>query len=207
MNKKLYKLCVNFIRPFVRFFFPYEVRGIENLKSASEKYVICSNHLSNVDPIFLAVVHPVEINFMAKEELFKNKLFGKFLSAVGVFPVKRGKGDKSALNTAMNILNNGDVLGVFVEGTRSKTGEFLRARSGATLIAAKTGSGVLPVCITGGGKNNKVRMFKKTVISYGNIISPQDISCENRLELKNSTNLIMENIKNLRGEKIENSGS
>lgn len=205
MNKKLYKFCVNIIRPIVKILFPYEVRGLENANSVSGGYVLCSNHLSNADPVFLVLIHPRPIFFMAKEELFRSKLISKFLSAVGVFPVRRGKGDKSALNHAMEISRSGEILGIFVEGTRSKTGEFLRPRSGATLIAAQTKSPVLPVCITGGGENNKVKMFKKTIISYGKLIDSGDISCENRLELKNSTNLIMQNIKDLRGGEVGNS--
>ena len=205
MNKKLYKFCVSLVRPILKILFPYEVRGAENLESISGGYVVCSNHLSNVDPIFLAVIHPHPISFMAKDELFKNKLFGKFLRAVGVFPVKRGRGDKTALETSEQVLKSGDVLGIFIEGTRSKTGDFLKPRSGAAFIAAKAASRVLPVCITGSGENGKIEIFKKTVISYGEAIAPEMISCESRLELKDSTNLIMNSIKKLRGKEDENS--
>ena len=97
MNEKLYKICVSAIKPFIKFFFPDEVSGTENIKKLSGGYVVCSNHLSNVDPIYLAWTHPAPIQFMAKQELFKSKIFSKFLRAVGVFPVKRGKGDKEAL--------------------------------------------------------------------------------------------------------------
>ena len=200
MNKTLYKVCVSLVRPLVKLFFPYEVRGIENAKSFSGGYVLCSNHLSNMDPVFLALVNPMPICFMAKEELFRNNIFGWFLHSVGVFPVKRGKGDKDALGHALNIPKSGNVLGIFIEGTRSKTGEFLRPRSGATLIAGKTSSSILPVCITGGAKDNKIKIFKKTTIIYGKPINPENINFENRIDLKNSTNLIMDNIKILRCE-------
>lgn len=199
MNKSIYKFCINLIKPFVRIFFPYEVKGLENLKGLCGGYIICSNHLSNLDPILLAIVHPKPINFMAKEELFKYKLIGKFLKMVGVFPVKRGKGDINAINYALEIPKSGGVLGIFLEGTRSKTGEFLRPRSGAALIAGKTNSKVLPVCITGSSKDHKIHIFKKTLISYGEPINQEEIKIENRLELKDSTNLIMDNIKKLRG--------
>lgn len=204
MNEKLYKICVAVIRPFVKLLFPYEVSGTENIHSLSGGYVICSNHLSNVDPLYLALSHRAPIQFMAKQELFKSKLFGKFLRAVGVFPVKRGKGDKEALNYALGIPKSGGILGIFVEGTRSKTGEFLRPRSGATLIASQSGAAVLPVCITGGGKNNKVKLFKKTKICYGKALNSADLNIETRQELKKSTNLIMDNIKKLRENKSEN---
>ena len=204
MNEKLYKICVSAIRPFIKLFFPYEVSGTENIKNLSGGYVICSNHLSNVDPIYLALTHAAPIQFMAKQELFKSKIFSKFLCAVGVFPIKRGKGDKEALNYALGIPKSGGILGIFIEGTRSKTGEFLRPRSGAAFVASQSGADVLPVCITGGGENNRVKLFKKTKICYGKAINSADLTIETRQDLKKSTNLIMDNIKKLREDKIEN---
>ena len=137
---------------------------------------------------------------MAKAELFKSKLFGKFLSAIGVFAVNRGKSDHQALDRATDILKAGDVLGIFVEGTRSKTGEFLRPKSGATVLAYNTSSPIIPVCITGGGENNKVKMFKKTIIEYNYPILPEvfNIKEGTRLEIKAGTALIMQKIKELR---------
>ena len=204
MNEKLYKICVSAIRPFIKLFFPYEVSGTENIKNLSGGYVICSNHLSNVEPIYLALTHAAPIQFMAKQELFKSKNFSKFLCAVGVFPIKRGKGDKEALNYALGIPKSGGILGIFIEGTRSKTGEFLRPRSGAAFVASQSGADVLPVCITGGGENNRVKLFKKTKICYGKAINSADLTIETRQDLKKSTNLIMDNIKKLREDKSGN---
>ena len=204
MNEKLYKICVLAIRPFIKLFFPYEVSGTENIKNLSGGYVICSNHLSNVDPIYLALTHAAPIQFMAKQELFKSKIFSKFLRAVGVFPVKRGKGDKEALNYALGIPKSGGILGIFIEGTRSKTGEFLRPRSGAAFVASQSGADVLPVCITGGGEKNRVKLFKKTEICYGKAINSADLTIETRQDLNKSTNLIMDNIKKLREDKSGN---
>ena len=200
MNKIFYKCCINIVRPVIKFIFPYEVKGKENLKALSKGCILCSNHLSNVDSIFLAISYKEPIFFMAKAELFKNKILKFILNALGVFPIKRGKADKEALNYALNIPLSGNTLGIFIEGTRSKTGEFLRPKSGVTLLANNTGSNVLPVCITGSSSDNKVRLFKKTTICYGKPVKLEEILIENnnRQELKKSTNLIMENIKKLR---------
>lgn len=199
-NKLLYRIIVCLVKPFVSALFPYEVRGIEKIKNFENGHILCSNHLSNLDPVFLAIVHFKPINFMAKAELFKSKLFGKFLSAIGVFAVNRGKSDHQALDRATDILKSGDVLGIFVEGTRSKTGEFLRPKSGATVLAYNTSSPIIPVCITGGGENNKVKMFKKTIIEYNYPILPEELNIKEgtRLEIKAGTALIMQKIKELR---------
>lgn len=199
MNRFFYKFCRFFIRPFIKIIFPYEVKGIENALSINNTgYVLCSNHLSNLDPIFLILINPKPINFMAKEELFKSKLTSFFLKMLGVFPVKRGKADKEAIEYALKIPSKNEVLGIFIEGTRSKTGEFLRPRSGAALIASKSNANVLPVCITGGGKNGKIKLFKKTSIIYGNVIENSCLKFENRIQLKKATENIMSSIKNLR---------
>ena len=197
------------IRPIVKIFYPYEVHGTENLSGISDGYILCSNHLSNMDPVFLAVTHNKPIFFMAKVELFRNKLFGFILKKLGVFPIKRGKADINALEHAMQIPKSKEVLGIFIEGTRSKTGEFLRPRSGATVLANKSQSGIVPVCITGSSEDNKIHIFKKTTISYGKPIKLNQIVIEenNRKDLKEATNFIMENIKKLRSNCNGNSNN
>lgn len=206
MNKTFYKIISFLLKPFMKIFFPYEIRGKENIEKLPEGYIMCLNHLSAWDPLFIIASHPHAIYFMAKAELFRNKLVGYIISKVGVFAVERGKGDKQAINRATEICSSGKNLGIFIEGTRSKTGEFLRPRSGAALLAMQTKTDVLPVCITGTSKDNKIRIFKKTIISYGKILKAEEhfSNNESRSALKDSTNLIMESIKNLRGNDIEN---
>ncbi len=203
-NKFFYKLITFFLRPLIKIFFPYEIVGAENINVLNQGYILCPNHLSNIDPIFFIVSHPKPIRFMAKAELFKNKILKWFFEDIlGAFPVKRGKGDGKAILKAQQILNGGDVLGIFIEGTRSKTGEFLRPKSGAAVLAATSSVPVLPVCITGIAPDNKVHVFKKTIIKYGIPIMPQELnitgsSVVSRSELKSATNLIMDRIKELR---------
>ncbi len=188
------------MKPFAKLFFPYEIKGIENLKSMDGEYIICSNHLSNMDPVFLIAIHPHRIYFMGKAELFKNKLSSWFFSNMGVFAVERGRGDGNAITMAQNVLKNKAILGLFLEGTRSKTGEFLKPKSGASVLAYSTNAPILPVCITGSGVNNKVKMFKRTIISFGAPIPTSDLNIqkEARSEFKQASSLIMDRIKRLR---------
>ena len=199
-NKILYTVLTWIVRPILWLFFPYKVYGKENIKNLNYGHILCPNHLSNIDPIFLAVTYPYRICFMAKSELFKNKFFGKFLNAIGVFAVKRGKSDEKAIEEAENILKSGKVLGIFIEGTRSKTGEFLRPKSGAAVLAHKSNVKIVPVCITGNSKDNKIHIFKKTIIKFNAPITPEELNIKenSRLEIKSATNLIMSKIKEMR---------
>ena len=199
-NKKLYKFVSFILRPIIKILFPCEIKGLEKLEKLNGGYILCANHLSNMDPIFLILFHPKPICFMAKQELFKNKILGRFFSSLGAFAVKRGKGDRSALDNAKQVLENSDILGIFIEGTRSKTGEFLRPKSGAALLAYETKSTVVTACITGASKDNKIRLFKKTTIEYSDPIDFKELGINEgtRLELKSATNLIMDKIKELR---------
>lgn len=199
-NKKFYKLVQFVLRPIIKLLFPCEVRGLEKLNGLKGGYILCANHLSNIDPIFFVLFHPKPVCFMAKEELFKNKISGWFFSSLGAFSVKRGRGDRSALDNAKQVLKNDDVLGIFIEGTRSKTGEFLRPKSGVALLAHESKSTVVTACVTGTSEDNKVRMFKKTIIEYNFPIYYHELGINEgtRLELKAATNFIMDKIKELR---------
>lgn len=128
--------------------FGIEVNGRENVPS-SGPVIVCSNHIGWIDPVVLAMVIPLRVSFMAKEELFRYPVFGGVLLRVGAFPVKRGKSDRNAVRIASAVLKNGGVLGMFPEGTRSRTGEMGKGHNGAAYLAIRNGAAVLPVGIAG----------------------------------------------------------
>ncbi len=196
-ESKLYRFIVTLIRPFARLLYRLEVRGLENVPSKG-KVILCPNHTSNADPVLLAITLKRQIYFMAKAELFNNKLLGKLFKMVGAFPVNRGKGDSSAIDTAEDILENGEQLGLFIEGTRSKTGEFLRPKTGCAMIAYKTTTPILPICISGKNEHT-VKIFRKNIISIGKPILTSELSIkeETGKEFRNASRFIMENIKDL----------
>ena len=102
---------------------------------------------------------------MAKEELFKNPIGGRFLRALDVFAIKRGSRDMSSINFAADLVKNGELLGIYPEGTRSKDGKPGRAKSGVAFIANATGADVIPAAFI--CKNNKkivpFRRFKMVI--------------------------------------------
>lgn len=101
------------------------------------------------------------------------------------------------MSQAEEILKSNQILGIFIEGTRSKTGEFLRPKSGATIIANETKSPILPICIT--PENGKsVKIFKKTIVSLGTPIEKIKLENNEYKEIRHNTELIMNEIKKLR---------
>lgn len=180
------------------FLTPIRVQNAELLPQ-SGKAILCCNHASLTDPIRLAFSQKRQIFFMAKEELFHNKFFAAVIRALGAFPVSRGKGDKTAIQTAQSILNGGRILGIFIEGTRSRDGNFLRPKPGAVMLAHSCGAPIIPCCITpkGGGLP---RLFRPCVISYGRPIPPEELGIKNGTpsEYRDASRLVMERIIGLR---------
>lgn len=131
---------------------------VEGLEHAPRKgaYILVSNHCSNLDPPFIgaAVGHHTGrvIHFMAKDEISHWPLVGWLAYSSGVFFVRRGVGDRAAQRIALGHLAAGRPIGLFPEGTRSRDGQLREAKSGAALIAMRSGVPLLPVGITGSGR-------------------------------------------------------
>lgn len=126
----------------------WKVIGRENVP-ASGAVIVVSNHLNNADPPILgAAIAKRRVRFMAKIELFKMP-FGAIIKLWDAFPVRRFDADLGALLTAERILKKGGVIGMFPEGTRSRTGYIGEPHPGTAVIALRSGADVLPCAITG----------------------------------------------------------
>ena len=109
--------------------------------------ILAANHASNIDPPLMASLIERPVSYMAKIELFENPIFGAAIRRCHAFPVKRGASDRGAIKAAVTVLKEGHMLGLFPEGTRSKTGELQKAEAGIALIASMTGAPIVPVAI------------------------------------------------------------
>ena len=196
---------------FARFFLPWLFRLIVPMDINGAGYmpqsggvIICCNHASMTDPLRLAYSQRRQIYFMSKDELFKNKFVGFIIKKLGAFPVSRGKGDKSALERAQGILGGSGVLGIFIEGTRSKDGSLQRPKSGAVMLAGKCGASILPCCITP-EKGRLPKAFSKSVVSYGKPISPDELGITNGTpsEYRAASRLVMDRIAALRERDVK----
>lgn len=124
------------------------VRGAEHIPD-SGPVILAPNHRAHVDPPLVSLISPRPLCFMAKDELFRVPVFGKFIRAMGAFPVKRGTADRAALKRAIELLKAGRVVVIFPEGTRSEDGSLQTAEKGFALIAKQTGAPIVPVAIEG----------------------------------------------------------
>jgi len=171
--------------------------GRENIPKG-EAVIYASNHRSNADPPLVGIGARGKYAFMAKEELFRNKLFAWLIRILGAFPVARGKGDTGVIDTAVERLGSGRSLMIFPEGTRSKTGKVGRGHSGAALIAAKADKRVIPVGIVFG---EKLKFRTRITVRYGEPIDPKeyidDLSEPNPRQLVKLKNRYMAEIKKL----------
>jgi 1-acyl-sn-glycerol-3-phosphate acyltransferase len=142
----LYKSIRALLR-FIFYFLGLKVEGLENIPRTGP-VIIAANHVSNWDPVVVALVVKRPIHFMAKVSLFKFKLTEKLFITLHAFPVKRGVADRQAIRQALLVLEEGNVLGIFPEGARNKTGD-LKALAGVGMIALKSGAPVVPVACLG----------------------------------------------------------
>ncbi len=192
------RFLVRLLSPAVRALMRIKIIGQEQLPPEGEKIVLCCNHISNWDPVLLIVAQPKRhIHFMAKAELFKHRFFAWLLGKqFGAFAVHRGTGDTNALATAEQLVEDGKIMGIFPEGTRSKDGKLLRAKSGASLIVAQTGATVVPVAVV--AKHQKVRMLRRNLIVYGAPLKPADLHLDGeKPDIRYASRKLMEVIGNL----------
>jgi 1-acyl-sn-glycerol-3-phosphate acyltransferase len=146
----------------------YEVHG-EELVPAEGPFLLVVNHLHNVDPVLAAISCPRPVHFMAKKELFSIPVIGPAIRLVGAFPVDRGRADRSAIRRAKATLEQGIALGMFPEGTRSKSGGLKEGLPGAGMMAVQSGAPIVPMAITGSdrlpgnGAGNKRGRFRRGI--------------------------------------------
>ncbi|ALU14316.1 acyltransferase family protein [Eubacterium limosum] len=156
------------------------VEGEENIPKTGG-VVLCPNHISNYDPLAVATHMKRQVHFMAKAELYKNFIVRKVLLAVGTIPVDRGKVSLETLKESLRVLKNGEILGIFPEGTRVKNGERRKPMEGFVVFALKTKSPILPVHIEGKykfrGKIN-IKFGKPIELNeyYGKKVKPEEMS-------------------------------
>jgi 1-acyl-sn-glycerol-3-phosphate acyltransferase len=148
VNPLVYWLVRALLQPFFHLYFRMSRIGREHLPD-SGPVILCSNHRSFLDPFVIGTCLRRPVYYVAKQELFKHRFVAWILNSLGAFPVVRGAGDQDMLATAKAILDRGDAVLVFAEGTRIRPGALGRPKRGVGRLALETGAPVVPVAVIG----------------------------------------------------------
>lgn len=188
----LYALSTGILRPILSILLRVKVYNKERVPSEGS-LVFASNHKHWLDPVMIGVFMPRKVSYMAKKELFKNKIAAFYFKKVGVFPVDRNKPEVSTIKHALSILKSGGALGIFPEGTRIKDKEDeSQAKAGVAMFSIKGHSKIVPVFIDG-----EYKLWGPIKLHVGNPISveeyyDQKLKNQDYLEI---SNMILEKIR------------
>src|SRR5690625_4193370 len=147
----LYRLGRGFFRGLCAWGYGWRIEGREHVPRKGP-VILVANHISYLDPPLLGAALQRPVHFMAKAELFQNRLIGGILRRVHAFPVARGKADRGAIRHSLELMAQGQILAMFPEGTRSRTGELMPGQSGVAMIALRSRATVVPAGIAGTSK-------------------------------------------------------
>src|SRR4051812_44150098 len=148
VNPIVYWLMRAWLQPFAHIYWRLSRIGREHIP-ASGPVIFVSNHRSFLDPFIVGLCSRRPVYYVAKQELFRNRLFGWFISSLGAFPVRRGAADADMIETAKAILKRGDPVLIFPEGTRTRPGALGKPKRGVGRLALETGATVVPVAMIG----------------------------------------------------------
>lgn len=172
------------ISPMLHAYFRGKIYGGENVPTQGP-LVIVSNHASNFDPPIVSNCVRRPVAYMAKEELFKVPVLNQAIALYGAYPVNRGSADRQAIRSALQFLEQGWAVGLFLEGTRTPDGRINDPKRGAALIAAKAKVPLLPVSLWGTEEIEKQGGFPRSVpvtIRIGTVIDAPTSSNKEELE-------------------------
>jgi glycerol-3-phosphate dehydrogenase (NAD(P)+) len=147
-NPIVYWIVRAFFQPFFLIYFRMSRISREHIP-AEGPVIVAANHRSFLDPFVIATMARRPMYYVAKQELFGNKLQAWILNALGAFPVARGAGDTEMIETAKAILGRGDIVLIFPEGTRTRPGSLGKPKRGVGRLALESGAPVVPVAVIG----------------------------------------------------------
>lgn len=146
LNRAWYEFWKDFVWLILRLLVRFRYEGREH-EPRRGPFIVAGNHASFLDPPMVAAGLRHQSAHMAKADLFEVPILGAWLRSVGSFPVRRGTPDRRAIRHSLGVLEQGGVLLIFPEGTRSQDGRLLDPEPGAAMIALRSGAPVMPAAV------------------------------------------------------------
>jgi len=161
MHLFFYRTVIAIVRFLLKFVIRLKIVGKENIPMDGP-CIICCNHVAWFDGVIMVLIHKRVVKVMSKKEIFDFFLTRWIMKFVYFFPVDRDKNDVNAVKTALKILKDGEPLGIFPEGTRSKSGVLLPFHDGPVTLAFRQKVPIVPM-----GRSGRTHIFGKICVSIG----------------------------------------
>ena len=167
----VYNVCWYLLQPVLQLMYPHRIHGRENIP-AEGGFVLCANHVSAFDPIFIATCLPRkrQIRYLGKKELYKGKFMKFVMDYFKCIPVDRGNADLGAVRASIQTVKDGHPLGIFPQGTRSRDNTPTPFLGGASMIALRAGAPVIPCYVDG-----PYKLFRRSDVHFGKPIDLSDL--------------------------------
>jgi 1-acyl-sn-glycerol-3-phosphate acyltransferase len=209
----LYTLSRNILGPVARLIYRPIIEGRENIPRTGP-LLLASNHLSFVDSLVIPLVTPRRVVFLAKSEYFtghgiRGAVQRWLFTAVGSIPIQRGTAGaaQEALDSALEILNDGLAFGIYPEGTRSRDGRLYRGRTGVAWLALTAGCPVVPVALSGTQDiqpvGSRIPRIRKITVRFGKPLDFSDLKdAQPGAARRQATDAVMAAIHELSGQEV-----
>lgn len=209
---QLYPIVKTLVTPLFRALWSIKTTGLENIPKSGPA-ILAPNHSSVIDSFFLPAVLPRRVTFVGKAEYLDDWKTKKLFPALGMIAIDRAGGDSAqrALDAAAGLLEDGELFGIYPEGTRARDGFLHKGHTGAARLAMRTGAPIIPVGIIGTRRIQPPdvpypRPFLPAEIRFGAPIRASHIDAVNdeRMHLRQITDELMFEIANLSGQDYVN---
>jgi 1-acyl-sn-glycerol-3-phosphate acyltransferase len=195
----VYDLVRVVLTPYLVLF--YRARCIDSHHIPAEgPVIIAPNHFSFLDHFFVAVYMRRKVHFMAKSQLFQRPLQFIYTHG-GVFPVRRGHADEEAFKTAHAVLARGDIVVMYAEAGRSRSGELGKPRHGLGRLALESGAPVVPTAIAGTerARNWRRLQFPKVTVQFGEALRFERVEEPTREQAQTASEVVFERVRAIHG--------
>jgi 1-acyl-sn-glycerol-3-phosphate acyltransferase len=196
----VYDLVRIVLTPYLLLF--YRARCIDSRHVPAEgPVIIAPNHFSFLDHFFVAVYLRRKVHFMAKSQLFSGGPLQFIFTHGGVFPVRRGHQDEEAFVTAETVLERGDIVVMYAEAGRSRSGELGKPRHGIGRLALESGAPVVPTAIAGTERvrNWKRLQFPKVTVQFGEPVRFEQVSDPTREQAQAASEVVFDRVRAMHG--------